>query len=531
MSVPSSVIHILSGVPLNNSYEHSLYFPNKDAQEAYFLGFHREKTFNKFTYLAPERAIKVAGDVANARRWNYLMFQNDAGKWYYHFITKVEYTNDSAVKLYLELDVLQTYMFDWRMHQCFIERTHTATDGIGENTVDEGLETGELIDGAVVDKMFDNLVIMILTAVSEDQKSAWSKIYDGVFSGLAIYAVEISNYAKLGTWLDQLSNDGTISAIVSMWMYPKELVNVTGSWTDGKWLHPVSGQSTIEYDAAVDYSHEIDGYTPKNNKLYCYPYSMVYITNNLGGAATFHKERFTGTDNKYKFKLLGALAPDAGVQLVPQGYNGRSSAYDHALSLGAFPTCAWDSDTYKVWLAQNQHTNTNTIRQANIQAAVGIGTGIAGAIASAASGGAGIGNSLLAGGAAVLNSYNTVQSLMAQKKDMAVQPPQACGNHSGNINLAHKRFGFSIHFKTVTGEYAGQIDNYFSRYGYKVNRVEVPSLRNRERFTYVKTQGCFVTGELGAEDQLKIQAIFDKGVTWWSDHSSVGDFTDDNPCI
>lgn len=524
MSVPSSVIYILSGVPLNNSYEHSLYFPTKDKQEAYFIGFHREKVFNKFTYLAPEKAIKVAGDVANARRWNYLMFQNDAGKWYYHFITKVEYTNDNAVKLYIELDVLQTFMFDWNMHQCFIERTHTPTDEFGQHTIDEGLEAGELVDRNVFDRMFTDWCILILCAMDEDSKSSYAKMYSGVFSGLAIYAVKTSSYKALGEWLDAKSTAGTIDAVVSMWMYPKDLVSVTDDWSSSAVLHPVQGFTSIDVATVPESIYEtVDGYKPKNKKVLCYPYTMLYVTNNMGNSAMFRRERFSSNE-EYKFKIMGALSPDSGVQLVPYGYNDRSIAYDYALSIGSFPTCAWDSDTYKVWLAQNQNTQENMITQSKIQAVASMAS-VAGSVGTLNTMGA------VAGLGGLYNAYSNIQGLMAQRKDMEVQPPQARGNHSGNINLANNRCGFSFHFKTVTAEFAVMLDHYFSRYGYKYNRVEIPTLKNRERFTYIKTQGCFVTGELGTEDQLKIQAIFDKGITWWADHDSVGDFISDNPCL
>lgn len=531
MSVPSSVIYILSDVPLNNSYEHSLYFPSKDKQEAYFLGYHREKTFDKFTYLRPENAIKVAGDIANAQKWNYLMFKNADGKWFYHFITRVEYTSDNSVKLHIELDVLQTFMFDWNMQQCFIERNHTATDDIGHHTIDEGLDCGELIDANVVDYMFDDMCILMLSAVDDAGNSAWSKMYNGVFSGLAIHAIDPDDYADFGEWLDDMSGLGKIDAIVAMWMYPKNLVSVVGGWDNGAIRHTVQGFSPIDVVTIDDkITSTIDGYTPKNNKVFTYPYTMLYVSNNTGGSAVFRRERFDG--DEFKFKLMGALSPECGVQLIPYSYNGLAISYEHGVSIGAFPSCSWDSDTYKVWLAQNQHTLEAQEQGIVIQGAMGLVGGGAGTVGGLASGNyVGAMGSALGTVGVELNALQNMMNLVAQKKDMSVQPPQARGKHSSNINLANGRCGFSFHFKTVTGEQARVIDNFFSRYGYKVNKIEKPSLCNRERFTYVKTQGCWVTGELGTENQLKIQAIFDKGVTWWNDHNSIGNFTSANPCL
>lgn len=529
MSVPSSVIHIISGVPLNNSYDHTLFFdyetqnrPTARAQQTEYFLSKKVKTFDKFTYLRPGNIIKVAGDVANARSWNYLMFQNDTGKWYYHFINKVTYLSDSSVELHIELDVIQTYMFDWSLEQCLVERMHTATDRIGEHTLEEGLECGEHVDTVTLEYLFEDLCVLWLSACDTSGNSNFGNTYDGVYSGLIMYASDdpeaISNY------LDFMDQQGKTEAIVSMWMYPKSLVNIGGAWKENA-IHRVVGYSDSDEALGFTESSDLDGYAPKNNKLFTYPYCFVYASNNMGGSAIYKNERFDHSEsNNHKFKIRGALSPDSGVMLIPLEYNGSAIAYEHALSMGAFPTCAWNSDTYKIWLAQTQNTRSLHETQSVIKAWTAVGTAAAGLAT---------GSLPLAGGALAtsMSALNGYMEQVAQKADMEVQPPQAKGNHSGNINIAMGHCGFSIHHKTVKADRARVIDNFFTRYGYKVNRIMYPMIKTRERFTYIKTVGCFVTGNLGTEDQLKIQAIFDKGITFWHDFDSVGLFTRDNPCL
>lgn len=519
MSVPATQIDIIGGVSLSNNYEHSLYFPNVTEQNRYFTG-KVVKTLSQFTYLKPGNVIKVSGDVSNARRWTYLRVINGDGIVWYHFITKVVYLNDSAVELHVELDVIQTYMFQWTMHQCFIERTHTATDEVGQHTIPEGLETGPLVVHEKTEHLFNNMCILMLTAMDGDGNSAWSQVYDGVFSGLGVYAIELSDYSAFGTWLDTQSRDGKIDAIVSMWMYPKELVRVSDNWGEGL-FHKVTGGTTIDTLSVTDtLDGDIDGYTVKNNKLFTYPYTMLYVSNNMGGSAVYRRELFSRLGD-YSFKVMGALAPDAGVQLAPLGYGGTYNNNDECLTVGAFPSCAWDSDTYKVWLAQNQNSQALTMTQAKIQAGAGALTAVASTFTGNVMGAVG-------GMAGAYNALSNVQGLMAQKADMEIQPPQARGAHSGNINMANGMCGFSFYTKTIQAEYARAIDQYFSRYGYKVNQVATPSLKNRSRFTYIKTQGCHIGGDVGTEDRLRIQSVFDKGITFWADHNSIGNYTADN---
>ena len=520
MSLPNSIIKVMSGVPLNNRYDHTLFFESIVKQEEYFNS-KVEKTFNKFTYIRANRTIKIAGIVGNAQKWNYLMVNNpnDYIPWEYYFINKVEYINDDTVELHIELDVIQTYCFIWRLKDCFIERSHTYTDEFGQYTIPEGLETGPLINSGTTEFNLDDCCILMSRSADTTGGAARSRVYGGVYSGIAVYAANLTDYAKIGEWMDNASAGGYIDSIVSIWMYPKSLVSIVGTWSDGAIWHEVKDVNKQEYFNLTDRIGEtIDGYLVKNKKTLTYPYTMLYLSNNMGGSAVYRRELFDTSSGIYQFSVRGALSPEAGVMLTPgTKYKGTETNFEESLSLGGFPTCAWNSDTYKVWLAQNQHTMDHNIQQAKIQMVAGFG---AGAIAAASGNIAGT----MGGIAAAYHGFSQIQGIMAQKEDMEIQPPQARGNHSGNINLTHGRMGFTAYLKTVTREYAIAIDNFFTMYGYKVNWLVPPTICNRSRFTYIKTVGCFVTGKIGSDDQVKIQSIFDKGITFWKDVNGVGDY-------
>ena len=116
MSNPQSIINICSGVRLNPSYEHTIYFDTATAQYNYFAG-KVVKSFPAYSYLRKSWNIKVASTMEEAKTWTYLFFQNGSGKLYFYFITNIEYVNDNTVELSLEIDVMQTYMFDYDYQQ------------------------------------------------------------------------------------------------------------------------------------------------------------------------------------------------------------------------------------------------------------------------------------------------------------------------------------------------------------------------------------------------------------------------------
>ena len=526
MAVPQSVIYLCSGVKLNNRYEHSVYWSKdsngKQQQHAYFSG-KVTHTFTAYTFIRKSWSIKVDASMERARTWNYLFYQNYDGKYYYYFIRDIEYISDNAVELFLEIDVLQTYWFDFNLLSCFVDREHAASDGIGDNTVDEGLELGDLkvIDETEID--LQNMCVLVLstfnplTTTEENTDTLLSAKYNNVFSGLGIYAVNLTDWQAWGIKLNQLDGWGKSDGIVSMWMYPQSLVQLASgyTWTDGKVTKEVSGVSSFYKDVARN-TKTAGSYTPRNNKLLTYPFNFLYVTNNNGTAATYRFERF-GDPSACNFRVLGALSPEGAVRMYPLNYNGVQHNYEEGLVLGDYPTCAWNQDVYKLWLAQNQNTHTLSMVSAGLKIA-------GGAIAMGASAGVGV----VAGAGTLVSGLHEIGSLLAQKKDMEVQPPQAKGVSSSSLSVANGFHTFCIKWKSITPEYAKIIDGFFDMYGYKCNRVKVPNIHARENWTYTKTVGCHISGNFAGDDQTKIESIFNNGITFWVNPESVGNYSLNN---
>lgn len=548
MSKPKSKINILA-VPLNSRYEHTFWFETLEDQTAYMLG-QSVYTFVNYTFIRRTWDLHVGVSQEVAEGWRYLTFTNsDTGKRYYYFINKVEYVNDSSTKLSLEMDVLQTYLFDYDLRQCFIERTHTRTDNVGDNTVPEGLEMGTYYNYHQYNLQdIAEMGILVLSAVdllhyigdNYPAKSVYMKDYNGVYSGLGVYA--FNDAAKLEKQLQCLDEVGKAGAIVAIWMYPKALVTVKnydgtiGQWSEVEWKEPVclpvEEAGTLDtYLAAYDNINRMfEGYTPNNNKLYTHPFNLLYVTNNQGETAEYKFEHLHTIDRGgghevYNFHVFGAISPDGGVKLCPVGYNtyGTNVGYDEGLSLTNFPPCAWDSDTYKVWLAQNYNQLRHTTTTGAVTAATGLVTGIAMAATGNVMGAAG-------GLATAYHGVNQIAGVMAQKKDAEAQPPQAKGSFSTTVNVAAGRQTFTFVYKSLRKEYAQAIDQFFDRYGYAYHKIEVPTLHNRERYTYIKTMGCCPVGNVCNEDLLKIASIFDNGVTFWADTALLG-YYGNNPTL
>ena len=97
---------------------------------------------------------------------NYMMFQNTTygDKWFYAFITSVEYHNNNCSIIHFEIDVMQTWHFNYSVDQCFVEREHPVTDQIGEHYEPENVDTGEYVfnDFGKMYSALDPLAVIIM---------------------------------------------------------------------------------------------------------------------------------------------------------------------------------------------------------------------------------------------------------------------------------------------------------------------------------------------------------------------------------
>ena len=181
---PGTNIRLLKNVPLDNTYNHTLYFSSKTNQSNYFIGLEKYNLAN-YSYIRKGRGTARVGILADKLYdCNYMMYQNSSfgNKWFYAFITSVEYINNETSEITFEIDVIQTWLFDFNLRQSFVEREHTETDRIGEHILPEPVELGEYLmdDYEELSGMIDPMCVIV--GVSEaGQEATTGNVYDGVY--------------------------------------------------------------------------------------------------------------------------------------------------------------------------------------------------------------------------------------------------------------------------------------------------------------------------------------------------------------
>lgn len=155
---------LLQNVQFDNSYSNVIDFDNRQAQEEYFDGKVLE-SFDNFTTIRQNEEIKIEKNVneINSNYCRYINTIDGVAKTFYAFIVGKEYVNPEITRLALEIDVWQTYMFDYEIKQSFIDRQHKdrfQIEGQGikpkYDLVKENVDAGSEYDLLSSEKIQDN---------------------------------------------------------------------------------------------------------------------------------------------------------------------------------------------------------------------------------------------------------------------------------------------------------------------------------------------------------------------------------------
>lgn len=119
---PQTTLRLLK-VPIGIDNKNQLTFENETKQREYFLSLpHIEIT--EISYQRKDSIIWFPEHIDSILEYNYVMYLNEnyTNKWFYAFITHMEYENDFNTKITITTDVFQTWQFDIIFKESFIER-------------------------------------------------------------------------------------------------------------------------------------------------------------------------------------------------------------------------------------------------------------------------------------------------------------------------------------------------------------------------------------------------------------------------
>lgn len=502
---------------MNSDYINTIWFDDVNAQTDYFKGLTKHRLTNQTYQRIATGFMRVEIKIEDLYDCNYIMFQNESfgGKWFYAFITSVEYVNNITTEIGFELDVMQSWFFDYEMLPSFVNREHSATDTIGENTVPETLETGEYITtNSVFLTAGDLYTYVVVTeyipvqAIPED-----FVIKPGQLGGLPFpcYVFKLGNVLEFTPiFIERITTTydeaGKGDAIVALFTAPGNFI---------------STKSDVRTNTIYGAERKLSK-TPKNNKLYTYPYCANALL--CGGqSAVLRYELFeNGTP---VFQSNSGFGANLKVSVTPLNYGGNAFDVEHTLSLTGFPLLPWTKDYFQNWIAQNKASliygtvkDITTLYSGSLSSAL-----LSGSTQSKVSG------LTLNAQTEMSNAADNIISRAINVYEHSIIPDSMIGSADSTDSLAvANKLGIYNYCRSIKPEYIDIIDGYFDMFGYATHQVKIPNRNVRPHWCYTQTENCSIKGKMPQEYINRICNIYNRGITFWKNGNEIGDYLLDN---
>ena len=547
---PQTDLYLLK-VPLEMSNDNQLTFADANAQYRYFFNLPKLSGDGMFTYQRKDGVIRFGALIDDIMEYNYVMYRNTAysNKWFYAYITNMEYSSDQVTLIKIKTDVWQTYQFQLTYKPVLIDREHPNTDVAGDNILPEGLELGEYVTNGDVTNFGDATNYRIVAEVSQVENEgesqtlhfAWNQGDHEVTPSLNDIArgttpLILSSDAEFKELRDCYDYAGLSDAIVNVYMIPNSMLDVIHACT-----LVATRSNSITFKTAHAYIPELktgtyslgnktitkptslDSYTPRNKKLLTAPFCYFNISNNAGTSIPYYYEDFSST---IQFNLEGTFGVSGNVKAIPVNYKNISATengLDYSISGAKYPICSWKSDSYTNWLTQNAVNMDTEIRS----------TGLGGAVATLGAGLTSGGLGLLGGAVNIATNFITLATQQHLAKTQAnMRPDQVRGNlNAGDIVWSKYKSPFTYLPMSIKAKQAEILDEYFDQFGYKCNRVKIPNINGRRNWNFVRTIGCYIEANIPQDDLQEIKAMFDKGITFWHDPATFADYSQSNDIV
>lgn len=544
---PAGIVRI-GRVPFDNSYAHTMTFASASSQASFFSSVCTQSLEEgSYTYVRMNNSIKVAFNAERLYTYNYIMYKNRnyGDKWFYAFITGVNYVNERTTELVVELDVMQTWYFDYRLEQCFVEREHVNDDTIGANLMAEpAFQQLEVATKYKKVPIGEIICIVQASAYPIDElgnpnykngiaiRNCGTSIHSGVVQGSKFYGFTLydAGAEQLNYYITKMNELGAADAITAIFMFPRKFANVpqTGELTGYELRGSYSTDETV---INVSPPATLDGYVPKNKKLFTYPYNYVKCL--AGNQSMVWKYELWG-DRDYSSKQLLLNLPvtsQSTLYVTPKVYGaaGGDDTYDayenyeYSLTTPYSVLGGYSYSQALNWWAYNQSGYVINTVGATVDAMAGIVSGMGGAANPRQAANAGFGS---------LSSYfGTLANNMNNLYTASLQPNVSRGATSQNADYSTGRLSnVTVMCMTLQRDFAKRMDGFMSMYGYQVDALKTPNRTGRRSWNYVKCANSDFHGNVPAEHMSMINGIYNAGITFWHT-SDIGNYSLDNSII
>ncbi len=525
----NSQIILARNIPMDKNYNNVLSYNTEEVLQMVIDNQVAEDA--NYSFIRSSGTILVEMRYETCLTANYMAFQNKdySNKWFFAWIDEVIYKADKTTELKYTVDVWSTWYDRWSVRPCYVIRHHVNDDIVGNYTQDENLDIGDVVQETIMhySELTDRYWIGVMSSWNPSSKREFSGVtgFNGNFFGDEIFTMPMkadtpesqTKLDNIADFLETTASDGKISSVNGIFIIPEVLID--GKTVPSTGINPKNNRTfyfnildadfeAVRKDIYFNKVLSFNDYTPKNNKCFVYPWNYMYVTNNIGNSNIYKYENFSDSVQTM-FELDMAMTMGISGKLIPRNYKKIGYNHEESLPLPKMPICGWSADAYTNWLTQNCiNIATNAV------------TGIAGGLASSIS-------SPISG---ALSISSTIGGLVGQFHKAKLLPNIEVTNNTADVNFVTDNSTFTFRGMRVKTEYLRIIDDFFSRFGYKIVRVITPNLTGRKNWNYIEIGESEIigTGSVPSQYMEIINNVCRKGTTIWHDYNGVGNYTNDN---
>lgn len=539
-------------VPFTPDYKNVLHFFSRVAQNEYFS---KAKAYEilDFAFVSDMKSVKVNWSYDFVAQYNYISWQNpnlgfpgSKGKRFYGFITNKKMLSPDVTEIFFDIDVFQTYFLDTKLMPSFIERSHVhrwAENGYPVyNLVPEPIQKGtEHVAVKAVELVNPQTIYMAvctdpLTDAEDDISTPyWSKsaqstpraLHFYIFSGDTIPLNEepfgIGGYTitQFMRWLTEKGHEYAARVLSVVRLLGCKVIPAGVQLMKGQFLKVMTDLEDADL-GAVDLNFYIHKPCAPNqaknyqfeSKLLTYPYSYVEITDNQG-APTIVKNEYLEHMERIHLGSYSSISPTpktvwflknphnpAYMETYKKRYDNREIWHINDANMDI----AILGHNFQEFLARKK---AQTITGAAVNLTQGITAGFMGNLPGVFGAVGSIANTI----ASTVDIFNEPHSVKKMSND--IDFITSCGIERIFVTL-----------KQLDYRFLNVIGDFFHMFGYGINRVEMPKIRTRTRWNYLKTIDCNIINKtLPSNNQppyqvpqeyiTKLKSILDAGVTFW----------------
>lgn len=569
-----ATLYLLKGVTLDPNYETSIDFESKEAQLNYFNTYQKmaHDTNLTYSYLRSNEAIDVPYKFEDLGEVNYLYYINN-NKVYYNFVTRKEFINNNSTRLYIELDVFQTYMFDYELGECFVEREHQDRYDNNHNFIynveSENLDIGKyIVENYKTPLRNTNLpsgfslsyYYVVSTkelGTSQITSTKNTTMYNSIDTNLYVYCLpKIDTYYEGNLYYKEGDNYyllevgrqyeyGRSEILLKEWAEDPAIISVSVSkispfssaintYTDGYYISPTNVY--LKSQSIVLSGDPYTFYFLQLGSMYRTSNTMGLINNpkitNLNSVVLGENKNISREPKllTYPYNYNEVLWGDNKIDVLNELIEGNSLNILGYKTLGGKSTevvilqnyKGGRRDDYMVNISINElalrtdswinylNNNRATIRSGlAVNVLSNSAMGIAGGAMSGGLAGAIVG--------AIIGGASTIANEMIKRENIKESPDtlRNTGDDVGANVILGKYEGMIINCG-IEETYKNKIFGYFYRHGYRCASFKVPNIKSRYYFNFIKTTECVLkTNKVSAGYAEALKDIYNKGITIW----------------